>query len=65
MRWSVDGGYSKTKEVLAMNDDEGPHLVRNKLHNMPGKQSAVELLRSTAYLSPSPRQLRTPTDALA
>ncbi|KAJ4333554.1 hypothetical protein N0V95_009391 [Ascochyta clinopodiicola] len=40
------GGYNKTREVLAMNEGEGLQLLRNKLHDPPIEESAVELLRA-------------------
>ncbi|KAF9698264.1 hypothetical protein EKO04_003931 [Ascochyta lentis] len=40
------GGYNKTMEVLAMNEDEGLQLLRNKLRDPPVKESAVALLHA-------------------
>ncbi|KAH6612995.1 hypothetical protein C7974DRAFT_322280, partial [Boeremia exigua] len=40
------GGHNKVKEVLAMNEDEGLQLLRNKLRDPPIEESAVELLHA-------------------
>jgi tetratricopeptide (TPR) repeat protein len=40
------GGYNKTMEVLAMNEDEGLQLLCNKLRDLPIEESAVKLLHA-------------------
>ncbi|KAJ8112893.1 hypothetical protein OPT61_g4848 [Boeremia exigua] len=40
------GGHNKTKEVLAMGEDEGLQLLRKKLDDALIEESAVELLRA-------------------
>jgi tetratricopeptide (TPR) repeat protein len=40
------GGYNKIKEVLAMDEDEGLQLLRNKLRDPLIEESAVDLLRA-------------------
>ena len=40
------GGYSKIKEVLAMDEGEGLQLLRNKLRDPPLEESAVDLLHA-------------------
>jgi hypothetical protein len=40
------GGYNRINEVLAMDEDEGLQLLRNKLRDPSSKESAVELLQA-------------------
>jgi hypothetical protein len=40
------GGYNKIKEVPVMDESEGLQLLRNKLHNPPIEESAVDLLHA-------------------
>lgn len=40
------GGYNRTKGVLAMDEEEGMHLLRNKLQDPPVEESALDLLRA-------------------
>ncbi|OWY45267.1 TPR-like protein [Alternaria alternata] len=40
------GSYNRTKEVLAMDEEEGLQLLRNKLQDQPVEESATDLLRS-------------------
>jgi hypothetical protein len=44
------GGDKNTKEVLAMNEGEGLHLLHNKLRDLPAKGDASELLRELNYI---------------
>ncbi|KAF2819475.1 hypothetical protein CC86DRAFT_246282, partial [Ophiobolus disseminans] len=44
------GGYNRIKEVLAMDEDEGLQLLRNKLRDPPINESAVELLQALDYI---------------
>lgn len=40
------GGYNRVKGVLAMDEEEGLQLLRNKLQDPPVEESAVDLLRA-------------------
>jgi tetratricopeptide (TPR) repeat protein len=40
------GGYNRTKGVLAMDEEEGLQLLRNKLQDPPVEESAVDLLHA-------------------
>ena len=40
------GGYNQPMEVLATDKDRGLQRLRNKLHNAPIEESAVDLLRA-------------------
>ncbi|CAN9442589.1 unnamed protein product [Alternaria alternata] len=40
------GGYNRTKGVLAMDEEEGMQLLRNKLQDPPVEESALDLLRA-------------------
>jgi predicted metallopeptidase len=40
------GGYSRIKEVLAIDESEGLQLLRNKLQNPPIEESSIKLLHA-------------------
>jgi tetratricopeptide (TPR) repeat protein len=44
------GGYNRTKGVLAMDEEEGLQLLRNKLQDPPVQESAIDLLRALDYI---------------
>ncbi|KAF1971389.1 hypothetical protein BU23DRAFT_600259 [Bimuria novae-zelandiae CBS 107.79] len=44
------GGYPRIKAVSALGEDQAFQLLRNKLHDASGSESAMELLRMLGYL---------------